>query len=103
MAEKIFVDGAYVETPNEQLKEKAPYIKANIVFDVLQFSAFMQKYKNNGGSMRTTLKESKGGKLYLELNTYNPADREEKPEEPTTIEIDEALPSDEINPKDLEF
>lgn len=116
--EKVFVDGAYVETPNENLKNKAPFIIANINFDANQFGNFIKKHKNNRGTLCTTLKESKAGKLYLELNTWQPKGVEQKEGK---VQINETLEETEndminrasagtmelvdetIDPNDLEF
>lgn len=95
MSEKttIFTEGFYLNKVSERAPE---YIKANISINVAQATAWLlgeaNKYKDEKGYVRLVGKESKGGKLYFEVDTYKPADtpastNEEVPEEITEEDI----------------
>jgi len=66
MKEKIFADGIMFKRPKEGLPD---FIKGNISVKVADFGTFLAKHEKNGW-VNLDLKESKGGKLYLELNTW---------------------------------
>jgi len=68
--EKKFVDGMMFKRP----KEGTPsFVKGNISIKFTEFMNFMVQNKAIGEEwMNLTLKESKGGKLYLELDTWKP-------------------------------
>lgn len=67
--EKVFADGFRFEKPREGSPE---FIKGRISVKVPEAIAFLQKHQNNGGWVNIDLKKSKEGKLYLELNTWQP-------------------------------
>ena len=67
--EKIFADGFRFEKPREGSPE---FIKGRISVKVPEAIIFLQKHQNNGGWVNIDLKKSKGGVLYLELNTWQP-------------------------------
>jgi len=67
MADTPFIDGIRVYTPNERAPE---FIIANLEFDVVQLNLFLEAHANGTGKVRGVMKKSKGGKLYLQLDTY---------------------------------
>ena len=76
--EKIFADGIIFKRP----REGAPsFVKGNISVKVADFGVFLAKHEKNGW-VNIDLKESAGGKLYLELNTW-----EKKVDAPKTVEV----------------
>jgi hypothetical protein len=69
MADQVtFPDGFRVFSPKETAPE---YIKCDIVINVDQFTQFMRAAATDG-EVRLTLKESRGGALYCQLNTWRP-------------------------------
>ena len=73
MTDKIFAEGIYFSAPNE----KAPdFVKGKLSFKVLDAIKFLEANVNNAGYVNCDIKESKGGKIYVELNTF----KVEKPE-----------------------
>lgn len=72
--EKQFVDGMFAGKPSENAPE---FIKAKISIKAAELIPFLEKHVNNAGYLNLDLKESKAGKLYLELNTYKPVKRDE--------------------------
>ena len=92
MVEKIFADGIRFSEPSE----KAPdFIKGRISIQAEQALAFIEKYKDERGWLNLDVKESKGGKLYVELNTWKKGETQSAPKG----EAEE----DEINPDDIPF
>lgn len=67
MADKIFADGARFERPNSTAPE---FIKGKLSFNADTFTSFLNKHKNIRGYVNLDLKQSKEGKLYLELNDW---------------------------------
>lgn len=67
MADKIFVDGLRFDRPNEKAPE---WVKGKLSIFADKLIPFIEKYRNERGYLNLDLKESKEGKLYLELNTF---------------------------------
>ena len=68
MAEKQFADGLRFELPGE----KAPaWVKGKISIKADAFIKFLEANKNERGWVNLDVKESKGGNIYVELNTYS--------------------------------
>lgn len=67
MSDKIFAEGMYFERPKEGAPE---FIKGKISVKVEPFTKFIAQHAKNG-YVNLDLKESKGGKLYIELNTWS--------------------------------
>lgn len=89
--EKIFADGVYFKLPSE----KAPgFIKGRLSFKVAEFSAFLSKHESNAGWVNLDIKESKGGKYYVELDTFQPTKRD-VPESKPPVDEEE---SEEVGP-----
>jgi hypothetical protein len=86
--EKIFADGMMFKRKNE----KAPaFVKGHVSVKVEDFTKFIARHKDAKGWVNLDLKESQGGKLYFELNTWKPK------------EIVPANTVDAINPNDIPF
>ena len=84
MADKIFADGIRFE----RRPEKAPeWVKGKISFKVDDAIKFLTENKNDRGWVNLDLKQSKDGKLYLELNTFK------------KIRVDEG----EVDPNEIPF
>ncbi len=66
--EKVFADGMIFKRPRAGAPE---FVKGSISVKVDEFSAFLEKHVKNGW-VNLNLKESKGSKLYLELDTWEP-------------------------------
>lgn len=98
--EKQFIEGIYLARKNN---EKTPWIKATLAVDVHQFTQFANAHKNRAGVINIDLKESKAGKLYLELNTWQPKTAEAPADETVVIDEQIAPQDDTIQPEDLEF
>lgn len=78
---KIFANGMRFELPNQELKEKAPWIKGKISIKVPEFILFLEKYQSNAGWVNINLKKSDNtGNYYLELNSWTPKDKTIDPE-----------------------
>lgn len=72
--EKIFADGFRFEKPREGSPE---FVKGRLSIKVPEAISFLEKHQNNGGWVNIDLKKSAGGKLYLELNTWQPKKTED--------------------------
>lgn len=91
MNDKQFVNGLRFNTP----RDRAPaWIKGHISVKVDDFIAYAQANQDQRGWLNIDVKESKGGNLYCELNTYG-RDKGSNPP------INEPLP--EQNSNDLPF
>lgn len=69
--EKVFVDGMIVKRhPN------APdFVKASVSFKMDEFLAFARQHHKDKW-LNVQIKESRGGKLYAELDTWRPSQQE---------------------------
>lgn len=107
--EPIFADGIIFKAPNEQTKEKAPWVKGHISIKVPDLIVFLNKYNTKGGWINLDLKKSKEkGTLYLELNQWQPKQKDDLglDDEPK-VEVKEPIidPSDgrDLTPDDNPF
>lgn len=66
MKDKIFADGIMFKRPRNGAPD---FVKGSISIKVADFIPFVEKHSVDGW-LNLDLKESKGGKLYLELNTW---------------------------------
>lgn len=97
MSDKIFGEGIIFKRP----RDGAPsFVKGNISVKVEEFIKFLNTHTKNGW-VNLDLKESQGGKLYLELNTWSK--EEKKLETPKTVTQQVEYPKDIINPDDIPF
>lgn len=71
--DKIFADGFRFEKPREGSPE---FVKGRLSIKVPEAIAFLEQYQSNAGWVNIDLKRSQGGKLYLELNTWQPPKKE---------------------------
>ena len=68
MTDKIFADGFICKPPHQNAPD---FVKAGISVKVGEAKAFLDQHQSNGW-VNLQLKQSKGGKLYLELDTFKP-------------------------------
>lgn len=69
MAEKQFCEGLFYKQPGPKAP---PFIKANLSFNVIKFVEWLQKQTNERGWVNVDIKESREGKIYAELNNWQP-------------------------------
>lgn len=70
MADKVFVDGMIVKDA------KPDFVKCKVSISCKEFDAFMNANHKNGW-LNIDVKESKNGKLYAELDTWEPKSQQE--------------------------
>ncbi len=69
MDEKIFAQGIYFNKPRDGAPD---FVKGRIDIKSDDAIAFLTEHTNEKGYVNLDLKESRAGKLYLELNTFKP-------------------------------
>jgi hypothetical protein len=97
MQQKNFITGMRFSAP----REKAPeWCKGTISVNIEEFVAYARANQDSRGWLNIDVKESKGGNLYCELNTYG-----RKKNEAPEIPITDPLPpdEDEIQIEDIPF
>ena len=67
--EKVFVDGMIFKPKNLNAPD---FIKGSLSVKVEEFPIFLKKHDNKGW-VNIDIKQSQGGKIYLELNTFRPS------------------------------
>lgn len=74
--EIIFANGIYFKAPDARTKEKAEWVKGHIAIKCKDAIDFINANGTAKGEewLNCDLKKSKGGKLYLELNTWKPSE-----------------------------
>jgi hypothetical protein len=87
--DKIFAAGLFYKAPHERAPE---FVKGSISIKVEEFTAFLQEHVSDDGWVNLSVKESRGGKLYCELDQY-------KRREPAYPPIEPA----DVNPYDIPF
>ena len=93
MADKIFTNGLIFKAPRENAPD---FVKGSLSVKVDDFIAFLHEHNTNAGWINIDIKESKGGKLYCELNQYKPEKPNLEPKENAAVieyhedEIDES-------------
>lgn len=97
MAENVFPEGIRVEPPREGAPD---FVKGRISIRVDELKPWLDKNINDRGWVNLDLKESKGGALYLALNTYQ-AKATEAQVQKTKAAID--YPEQGIDPNDVPF
>ena len=104
----VFADGFIFKRPREGAPE---FVKGALSIKVDEAIAFLQKH-NSGGWVNLDLKNSQGGKLYLQLNDWKPpvdTAQPPAPVEPVAQQVPAGeqpmpeYPADEINPEDIPF
>ena len=71
--EKLFVKGMIFKAPRGNAPD---YIKGSLSIKVEELVPFLQEHEKNGW-VNVDLKESRGGKYYAELDTWEPKRRDE--------------------------
>lgn len=66
--EKIFIDGMIIKKPHANAPD---FVKCSMSFKMVDFIAFARKHQKDGW-INADLKVSKDGKLYAELDTWEP-------------------------------
>jgi len=98
MKNKIFAEGIIFKKPDEKTPN---FVKGKISIKVAEFIAFLEKNKS-GEWVNLNVKESKGGKWYLELDTWKPDKDKTKDnlqDKAKTIEY----PKETIDPDEILF
>jgi hypothetical protein len=75
MDEKIFAQGIYFNKPRDGAPD---FVKGRIDIKSDEAIGFITEHTNEKGYVNLDLKESKAGKLYLELNTFKPVPQDMK-------------------------
>lgn len=85
--EKIFADGFIFKR-----NEKAPdFVVGGISIKVEDAVAFLKKHDKNGW-VNLQIKNSQGGKTYMELDTFEPKQQQGQPQPPAQEETTNELP-----------
>jgi len=97
----VFTEGFYLN----KISDKAPeWVKANVSINVAQATAWLlaeaNKYADEKGYIRLVGKESKGGKMYFEVDRWNSNGHRDADTTPTALPD---YPADAINPNDIPF
>ena len=92
--EPTFADGMIFKRPNEGAPD---FVKGALSIKVDEAIAFLQKH-NSGGWVNLDLKNSQGGKLYLQLNDWKPKSQDN--EQPPVAAAPVAAPQTRTNPQD---
>lgn len=75
--EKVFIKGMIFKAP----RAKAPsFVKGSLSIKVEELVPFLQEHSKNGW-VNINLKESRGGKYYAELDTWQPKSTEKEDRE----------------------
>lgn len=77
----IFAEGFRIDLPDQNTKDKAPWIKSKISVRVDDAIEFLKKYRNDRGFVNIDVKLSKGGSLYMELNSWKIKQEEQEQQE----------------------
>lgn len=101
----IFPDGLSYYLPHHQAPS---FIKGEILVQPQKLVAFLKENKQHTtpkGYFKFVLKESKGGNLYLSLDTYKqvPADKTPDPEKTYASAMPSVGQGEEIDPRDIPF
>ncbi len=103
--EKIFANGLIYKGPREGAPD---FVKGSLSFKVEDFVAWLTENQDERGWVNVDIKESKGGKLYCEKNTWKPkqgggsSPRAAAPaRKPNEAPAD--YPAEDVNPDDIPF
>jgi len=96
----VFADGFIFKRPREGAPE---FVKGALSLKVGEAIAFLQKH-NNAGWVNLDLKNSQGGKLYLQLNDWEPP-TQDTAQPPAAAPVAQQVPAGEqpMAPEDLPF
>jgi hypothetical protein len=103
--EKIFANGLIFKAPREGAPD---FVKGSLsikVQEFIEFIEFLEAFVKPDGWLNIDIKESRGGKLYCELNTYSREAPRETPRTTATRPSPSGIeyPAEEINPDDIPF
>lgn len=91
MADKQFIEGFSYKAPREGAPD---FVKGAISLNVARFTEWFETWKQNNPEeawINIDIKESKGGNLYGELNTYKKSGMTEKP-----AALNDDIPADDL-------
>lgn len=95
--DKVFVNGLRVSMPRPNSPD---FVKLEFGAKVDEFIQFLQAYKKADGWVNFTLKKSKGGKLYLELNDFNKEGAPQQPQRPAQPSYNAPSPDEDYSLQD---
>lgn len=87
--EKTFAEGIYFDKPHEKSPD---FVKGKISLQKDKLIDFVTKHANEKGYVNLDVKESREGKVYIELNTWKP-EESKKPD----------YPEGDVKPEDIPF
>jgi len=70
--EKLFIEGLIFKAPHANAPD---FVKGSLSIKVAEFAAFAQQHQREGW-LNISLKESRNGKYYAELDTWKPTQGE---------------------------
>jgi len=98
--DKIFADGLFFQEPAPTAPE---FVKGNLSVNTKKFTEFLSKQTDERGWVNLSIKKSKTGTCYVELNTWKPQ-KQETQDIPVVEEKTEQLSGpEEIQVKDIPF
>lgn len=80
-SETKFIKGIYVEDPNPKAPE---FVKAKLSIKCDELVIDLRKWVNRAGYVNLDLCRSKGGKLYLKVNDFEPKSEKKEDIAPNT-------------------
>ena len=98
MADKIFVDGMYI---NVHTSEYGEMLKLS--FKVDKFKEWLDEHVNEAGYVNVDIKNARSGNKYGQLSTYTPKDTEQSKPEPKAEPKDEVNSLDDSDSEDMPF
>ena len=88
MSEKVFPEGIFVGAPHENAPD---FVKAKVSINLPKAGPWLKANVNERGYINLDLKLSQGGKLYLELDNWQPG---------TDANGSPTTPADDFKPDD---
>jgi len=90
MSDVQFASGIYFDTPHE----KAPdYVLGRISVNADKFIAWLEaQEKSEKGYVNMNVKRSKGGKVYVELDTWKPTKQKQQQHETAGADFSDDIP-----------
>ena len=82
--ETVFADGFILKAPHENAPD---FVKGSLSVKVDEAIKFLETHKDEKGWVNLDMKESKGGKWYVQKNDWKPKEKEESTE--TEVKADE--------------
>lgn len=97
----LFGEGLFFSRPRDGAPD---FIKGSLSIEPSKLIKFLKvnvQHLSPKGWMNLDLKESKGGSLYFQVNTWKPLKKPEELEQDKITEGEQS--SDEVNPEDVPF